>query len=383
MKKQGHISGHMSLLNIAKKHNITDSELRSELKKGIKVEQEHTSNIKTATRIALDHLFEDPKYYTKLAKIKLENNILNEYTDKIINQLIDKFKQEKPNLAPNIIQSYIERFSQIKDSPRVSEKDILKYSWKELETIVDSNQPKRIKAGKINDGEPNSDANLVYNQNGLRIYLGKDKKSCIKYGNGYSFCISARGGDNMYNDYRYEQKGTPYFVFDDTKSSEQDENGNFIDPTHLLVIFVYDDVVDFDEYDDTIYRLPIYYTVTTANNPGEDKYNGFNYLENKYPRLKGLRNLFRGVEPENKEKAEYELELQYDNKINTTNREFENLWNLDPEQNYFTFSTINSASENLNNFIKHHLIYSQENLNLQLTQMIICPQELLNIDISL
>jgi len=74
MKKQGHISGHMSLLNIAKKHNVTDSELRSELKKGIKVEQEHTSNVKTAARIALDHLFEDPKYYTKLAKIKLEEN---------------------------------------------------------------------------------------------------------------------------------------------------------------------------------------------------------------------------------------------------------------------------------------------------------------------
>lgn len=74
MKKQGHISDHMSLLNIAKKHGVKDSELRSELKKGIKVEQEHTSNIKTATRIALDHLFEDPKYYTKLAKIGLEEN---------------------------------------------------------------------------------------------------------------------------------------------------------------------------------------------------------------------------------------------------------------------------------------------------------------------
>jgi hypothetical protein len=75
MKKQGHISDHMSLLDIAKKHGVKDSELRSELKKGIKVEQEHTSNIKTAARIALDHLFEDPKYYTKLSKIKLEENI--------------------------------------------------------------------------------------------------------------------------------------------------------------------------------------------------------------------------------------------------------------------------------------------------------------------
>jgi len=94
MKKSGHISDHMSLLNIAKKHGVEDSELRSELKKGIKVEQEHTSNIKTAARIALDHLFEDPKYYTKLAKIKLEENksslnkdLVKEFMKHVMNEL--------------------------------------------------------------------------------------------------------------------------------------------------------------------------------------------------------------------------------------------------------------------------------------------------------
>ena len=73
MKKQGHISDHMSLLNIAKKHGVKNSELRSELKKGIQVEKEHTSSNTKAARIALDHLFEDPKYYTKLATLNLEN----------------------------------------------------------------------------------------------------------------------------------------------------------------------------------------------------------------------------------------------------------------------------------------------------------------------
>jgi hypothetical protein len=73
MKKDGHISDHMSLNAIAKKHNVTDSELRSELKKGIKVEKEHTNSNTKAARIALDHLFEDPKYYTKLNKLHLEN----------------------------------------------------------------------------------------------------------------------------------------------------------------------------------------------------------------------------------------------------------------------------------------------------------------------
>jgi hypothetical protein len=238
---------------------------------------------------------------------------LKEYSSKLVNDLTVKFKQEKPNLGVDIIQSYINRFAQIKDSPRVIEKDITKYNWKDLETTVDANQPKRIKAGKINDGEPSKDANLVYNQNGLRIYVGKTKNACIKYGNGYSFCISARGDDNLYHDYRYEQGGTPYFVFDDTKSSEQDKNGNFIDPTHLLVIFAHEDVE---------YQAP--YTVTTADNPGEDQYSFFKNIEDKYPRLKGLEKIFQPVGIDPKEEAEYKLINLYDGKLGYINANYGN-----------------------------------------------------------
>ena len=46
-----------------------------ELKKGIEVEKEHTDNPKVAMKIALDHLDEDPKYYTKLATLGLEERI--------------------------------------------------------------------------------------------------------------------------------------------------------------------------------------------------------------------------------------------------------------------------------------------------------------------
>lgn len=42
-----------------------------ELEMGIKVEMEHSPNKTIATKIALDHLAEDPKYYTKLLAAKL------------------------------------------------------------------------------------------------------------------------------------------------------------------------------------------------------------------------------------------------------------------------------------------------------------------------
>jgi hypothetical protein len=66
------LSKGMSIQDIANKHKVDIDTLKQELKKGIKVEREHTSDTKKAARIAMDHLSEDPKYYTKLDKIGLE-----------------------------------------------------------------------------------------------------------------------------------------------------------------------------------------------------------------------------------------------------------------------------------------------------------------------
>jgi hypothetical protein len=55
-----------------------------ELKKGIKTEKEHTTDEKIAKKIALAHLGEDPKYYSKLNKAGLEENetdIVSDFID--------------------------------------------------------------------------------------------------------------------------------------------------------------------------------------------------------------------------------------------------------------------------------------------------------------
>jgi hypothetical protein len=61
----------MSLEDIARKHNIDIAELQKELEKGAKVEHEHTQSEEHAKSVAMDHLVEDPKYYTKLSKAGL------------------------------------------------------------------------------------------------------------------------------------------------------------------------------------------------------------------------------------------------------------------------------------------------------------------------
>ena len=87
------LSKGMSIQDIAKKHNISVDVLKQQLKKGIKVEHEHTGNVKQAARIAMDHLFEDPKYYTKLAKIKLEENQSSINSD-LVKEFIKHVKNE-------------------------------------------------------------------------------------------------------------------------------------------------------------------------------------------------------------------------------------------------------------------------------------------------
>jgi hypothetical protein len=62
----------LTLDELSNKHNISIKKLKLQLKKGIKIEKEHTSDLNVAKEIALDHLKEFPDYYDKLETI--ENN---------------------------------------------------------------------------------------------------------------------------------------------------------------------------------------------------------------------------------------------------------------------------------------------------------------------
>ena len=56
-----------TLLQLVKKHGVSLAQLQNQLRRGIQVELEHTSDRATAREIALDHLGEFPDYYDRLA----------------------------------------------------------------------------------------------------------------------------------------------------------------------------------------------------------------------------------------------------------------------------------------------------------------------------
>lgn len=69
-KIPGGLSSGKSLEDLAKKHNVNVDDLFEQLRKGIKVEMEHTNEMIVALEIAMDHLAEDPTYYDKLKKVE-------------------------------------------------------------------------------------------------------------------------------------------------------------------------------------------------------------------------------------------------------------------------------------------------------------------------
>jgi hypothetical protein len=97
-KIPGGLAKGMTLNDIAKKHNISVDTIVKDLKKGMKVEMEHTTDVNVAKEIAFDHLFEDPKYYDKLAKMENENILTEASKEGIVNYY--KAVCKKLNLSP-------------------------------------------------------------------------------------------------------------------------------------------------------------------------------------------------------------------------------------------------------------------------------------------
>jgi transcriptional antiterminator len=67
---KGGKSDKLSLKQIADKFDVSLEKIQSQIKKGIEVEMEHTSDKEKASEIATDHVSEFPDYYDRLMKME-------------------------------------------------------------------------------------------------------------------------------------------------------------------------------------------------------------------------------------------------------------------------------------------------------------------------
>lgn len=69
-KIEGGTGDDSTLEGLAKKHKVKIEDIIDQLMMGIEIELEHTTELDLAMEIAMDHLSEDPKYYSMLKKVE-------------------------------------------------------------------------------------------------------------------------------------------------------------------------------------------------------------------------------------------------------------------------------------------------------------------------
>ncbi len=128
---KGGLSDGKTLMDLAKIHAYDDStdstskekilgmfnELKSQLRKGIEVEKEHTKDESKAREIAMDHLYEDPKYYDKLSKIEASESTGADSAGAFVGSLSSQQVKRKIDIIHNLKEAMASDASGAYDVP--------------------------------------------------------------------------------------------------------------------------------------------------------------------------------------------------------------------------------------------------------------------------
>jgi hypothetical protein len=202
-------------------------------------------------------------------------NELNEaYSEKAIQQFLAKFKEEADDLNidvnDNQLRTYIQRFDTLKNSPKIQEKDLAKWSLSQLIKLVTSSA-----GAETPEDEEDQTPDVVYQNGGITIWNGSKEGNCITYGRGERWCIT-RGS---FGNYRYDSsKGYPTFYLA--------KNSNMSDSDKLSFVAI--QVRDINDEN----RKYVY--TNRQNSPYESSPMSFSKLTSEIPWLNDISNI-RGI----------------------------------------------------------------------------------------
>lgn len=210
---------------------------------------------------------------------------LNEYSEGELKRLMTQFREEADDLNINIsddtLKTYIQRFDAIKNSPKIPEKDLRKYTLSKLIKLVTSSA-----GAEAPDDEEDQTPDVVYQDGGVTIWNGSKEGNCINYGRGEEWCIT-RGS---YGSYRYDSsKGYPTFYLA--------KNANISDSDKLSFVAIQVRDVE-DENKKYVYT-------NRENKPYESSPMSFSRLTSEIPWLNdipNIRSILRYIPLNNKEK---------------------------------------------------------------------------------
>lgn len=279
---------------------------------------------------------------TGIFKKILEEEVANK---KLFNFLLDKWREEKPDLTDAAAEGLYNRFQQIKGNlnpnlPQVISflyrfdgnfgytafnkdylKDISKYTYQQIKSLIDEYTPlddleevedKTVFNNKDTKPTPEKiqaskdlwfgDRYCILNLPGFRVYDIPDQSTSVKFGyyaetilkqlhGTFIWCVARRKDhnlNNLWSYYRSDEKRSFYFVIDESRSPEVNTNS---EENKFYVSAL--------QYDDSSHYK---YRITSVLNDGDVSYN-WEQIVRKFPQLKDKKDLIL-----NKPYSEKELE---------------------------------------------------------------------------
>ena len=213
-----------------------------------------------------------------------DNGLKEAYAPSAMSKLMDKFKEEADDLNIQItddqLKAYINRFDQLRGSAKIQEKDLFKYSLSQLIKLVTSTKGVQEPEDAI-DVTPD----VVYNENGLTIYNGSKEDNCLTFGAGERWCIT-RGS---FGNYRYDsnRKNPTFYLVKDTNLPDSDKKSFFV-----VVVG-----------NDNTYKASDRSNNDVGGRATEwDRWEGWNFVEQNFPSVRGLRDVFKYIPLSSSEK---------------------------------------------------------------------------------
>jgi len=241
-----------------------------------------------------------------------------ENPDKVKKDAINKFIKDE-QIDANTARSYVARFMNKKDDlkyaaengtedgqfsvedvkalipPRLLDRnsylDPRRWKWHNFEQMLDALFPSQKTVGDETNNA-STDADKIYDKDGLEIYKGDSVHKCISYNpvmksgrKKYGWCVTQPGNTN-YNYYRFQDTApTFYIIFNREKSSEPDHSP-FTDVWHAFVIQANKDGNSF--------------VVTNANNNGDRHVDSWDQVKTivdseTWDKIKDLKSVFKPI----------------------------------------------------------------------------------------
>ena len=209
---------------------------------------------------------------------------LNEYSEGELKKLMTQFRDEADDLNIEIkddqLKAYIQRFDALKNSPKVTDKDLRKYTLSKLIKLVTSS-----KGVEEPEEEIDITPDVVYNENGLIIYNGSKAENCLNFGAGEKWCIT-RGS---FGNYRYDsnRKNPTFYLVKDTNLPDSDKKSFFV-----VVVG-----------NDNTYKASDRSNNDVGGRATEwDRWEPWSFIEQNFPSVNGLRSVFKYIPLSSSEK---------------------------------------------------------------------------------